>query len=435
MHSRQIEIAIAEDGTFSAEIPVITTTPAFFNFDRQAVTFYLAPGEETEVYINQREISRKDSRTLKSEKSEGNVAYYSGYMSGIANELAGLSEFMPSNDYVKMFEESAGKTLEELRDGFLQQRKQRMTEIDALKISPASKEILKGEHTLYAIENINLCPGIYRQAYIMEHKLQRDQIAEYFKNNPVNVPEDFYDIGFKDFTEINSPQLIYCTNYSNTAGNPYMRERITKATGINKGLFFELGHMADLTEQIEDFKPATEEQLAEVATYQYPFFVDILKDKNEALAKMIEANKKKSGFKKNEVGEVANEDLFASFIAPFRGKVVLVDFWATWCGPCIMANKEMKPMKEELKNEDIVYLYIAGENSPKEKWENMIPDIEGEHYRVNQKQWEYLGTTYGVRGVPTYLVVNKEGEITYKQVGFPGVGTIKTELKKQLKKD
>ena len=155
---------------------------------------------------------------------------------------------------------------------------------------------------------------------------------------------------------------------------------------------------------------------------------------NDKLLAQIEANKKKTGFRVNEAGEVANEDLFASIISKFRGKVLLVDFWATWCGPCRMANKAMIPMKEELKDKDIVYVYITGETSPKGTWENMIPDIHGEHFRVTDAQWAYLGNAMGIEGVPTYFVVDREGNIKYKSVGFPGEAKMKEELLKVLDK-
>ncbi len=63
-------------------------------------------------------------------------------------------------------------------------------------------------------------------------------------------------------------------------------------------------------------------------------------------------------------------------------------------------------MKEELKDEDILYLYITGETSPKGTWENMIPDIHGEHFRVTNDQWAYLMSTFKIGGVP-YLFRNR----------------------------
>ena len=62
----------------------------------------------------------------------------------------------------------------------------------------------------------------------------------------------------------------------------------------------------------------------------------------------------------------------------------------------------------------------------------MIPDIHGEHYRVTNKQWAYLGNAMGVGGVPTYLIIDREGNIKYKSVGFPGVAKMKEELLKVL---
>ena len=87
-------------------------------------------------------------------------------------------------------------------------------------------------------------------------------------------------------------------------------------------------------------------------------------------------------------------------------------------------------MKEELKGKDIVYLYITGETSPLKTWENMIPDIHGEHFRVTAAQWKYLCESFKVDGIPTYLMIDRDGNIKYKETGFPGVDKIKEELLK-----
>lgn len=88
----------------------------------------------------------------------------------------------------------------------------------------------------------------------------------------------------------------------------------------------------------------------------------------------------------------------------------------------------------DLEGKDIVYVFIAGENSPKETWDNMIPDIHGEHYRVTAAQWKYLSKQFSIQGVPTYIIVDKEGAVIQKHTGFPGVDTVKKELMKALEK-
>ncbi|MBQ8673831.1 MAG: TlpA family protein disulfide reductase [Bacteroides sp.] len=143
-------------------------------------------------------------------------------------------------------------------------------------------------------------------------------------------------------------------------------------------------------------------------------------------------NGQKKNYRVNQVGQVSNEELLSSILARYEGKTILVDFWATWCAPCRRANAEMAPMKKELDGKDIVYVYITGETSPQETWSNMIPDIHGEHYRLTNAQWNYLGKAYGIRGVPTYFIVSPQGEITYKSIGFPGAAKMKEELEKAL---
>ena len=64
----------------------------------------------------------------------------------------------------------------------------------------------------------------------------------------------------------------------------------------------------------------------------------------------------------------------------------------------------------------------------------MIPDIHGEHYRVTAAQWNYLSRQFSIQGVPTYIIVDKEGGCYYKIYRFPGVDTVKRELIKALEK-
>ena len=182
---------------------------------------------------------------------------------------------------------------------------------------------------------------------------------------------------------------------------------------------------------IQYFNALTEEQLAKVKTLPEPYRL-LLEAANQELLDKVEANKRKVGANIHEIEKVKNEDLFPAILSKFRGHTLLIDFWATWCGPCKMGHKEMAPVKEAWKDKDIIYIYIAGENSPEGAWKNMIPDIPGEHFRITQSQWDYLSKHLGVSGVPTYIFVDKNGNMVHKAVGFPGADEMKKQLQKAL---
>lgn len=77
----------------------------------------------------------------------------------------------------------------------------------------------------------------------------------------------------------------------------------------------------------------TETDFQEIRLMENPYYLEKLTSMNNKLIETIEANKKKTGFTINETGEVANEDLFASIISKFRGKVILVDFGQLGAAP------------------------------------------------------------------------------------------------------
>ena len=55
-------------------------------------------------------------------------------------------------------------------------------------------------------------------------------------------------------------------------------------------------------------------------------------------------------------------------------------------------------------------MYIANETSPLVTYKTMIPDIEGVHFRLNDAQWDYLCDKFKIDGIPSYVLVGKDGK-------------------------
>ena len=207
---------------------------------------------------------------------------------------------------------------------------------------------------------------------------------------------------------------------------PDNRAALAQVYGTDKGMIFDLLAAQRLAKPISEFRLLTPQQLQEAEKLQ-PVLRDAVLDMNEQLKAKIEANKKKSGYKVDRVhiSNIPADEVFNAITSAYRGKVLFIDIWATWCGPCKDAMKKTEPVKKEYAGKDVVFIYLAGENSPEATWKQMIPDIKGEHYRLTQEQWDVVGKQLGVNGVPSYVLVDKEGVIKHFSVGFPGVDVMK----------
>ena len=98
-----------------------------------------------------------------------------------------------------------------------------------------------------------------------------------------------------------------------------------------------------------------------------------------------------------------------------RGKVLVVDFWATWCEPCISEIPKFNKMSDEYKGKDVQIVGITVE-SPKEDIKPKVKEI-GMKYTVlvgNDAVQEGFG---GLVGFPTTFVVTKDWKIYHKYMG------------------
>ena len=90
-------------------------------------------------------------------------------------------------------------------------------------------------------------------------------------------------------------------------------------------------------------------------------------------------------------------------------------------------------MKKELKDKDVVFVYITNESSPEELWRKSIAPMSGYHLRMSSSYWDKLGME---GGIPQYYLYDRQGKQVLHLVGF-GDGTeiyFKEEILKALEK-
>ena len=428
-----VDVTIEADGSFTHTMNVLCTSKVYLIYQGMMTNqaeIFVEPGQVSEVYLNIREASRLKSKFHADAASYGRLYYYSGAMENVVRELHEANNLMAEyfgtvNKYD--FTQKPEVLLDEYKKNLLSKMELARKALAESSLGQAMKTYLQGELDMRLLYSLQQAPNALTTEYMNTQKNWDRETYLPFMNKILKSWSNSY-VDKELYTVLNNPVALLNSDYGIMV---VLADMIQSEYTIDEGLFTQMAETGKLYRSIKDFVPLTDVQKEEMkslpeACQQY------LSAANDKLLATIEANKKKTGFRVNETGEVANEDLFASIISQFRGKVLLVDFWATWCGPCRNANKAMAPMKEELKDKDIVYVYITGETSPKGTWENMIPDIHGEHFRVTDKQWAYLGNAMGIEGVPTYFVIDREGDIKYKSVGFPGVAKMKEELVKVL---
>ena len=161
-----------------------------------------------------------------------------------------------------------------------------------------------------------------------------------------------------------------------------------------------------------------EEKLAEIHSYVYA------KDEQQIAGEL--AGNESVFFKKYD--GVAPENILQTILDKYKGKAVLIDMWATWCGPCRAGHKTMAPMKEQMKGQNVQFVYIASPSSPPTTWQRMITDIDGDHYYLTEEQNHYILQHFESSGIPTYAIYDTKGHQTYKSIGFPGNDVIRKEL-------
>lgn len=117
------------------------------------------------------------------------------------------------------------------------------------------------------------------------------------------------------------------------------------------------------------------------------------------------------------------EQLFRKIIEPYKGKVVYLDVWGTWCGPCKDMMQYAGSAKKLFDGKDVIFLYLCNRSSDK-SWKNIIKEygLTGKiavHYNLPDEQQSAIEKFLQIRSFPTYMLIDKEGNIVDRKAPRP----------------
>lgn len=115
----------------------------------------------------------------------------------------------------------------------------------------------------------------------------------------------------------------------------------------------------------------------------------------------------------------------------FKGKIVYIDVWATWCGPCIGEIPSLKALEQKFHDKDIVFVSISIDKAKdKDKWKAMIEkkELAGVQLFADNDWNSQFVKDYGIQGIPRFILVGKNGEVINASADRPSSSTIEDVL-------
>ena len=419
--------SICVDGTCQVSANAILPTVATIRVNRTEIPFLAVPNDTTTVTIDLPTLTIAATHLFANDSDVKKYVWFEGKHAAIDTELQSVKTKIDVYG-VTFFDDICGMTPLQYRD-YVQQSYDRM--LAAINSNAAigtatrtlAQSILSMNYAsaLFGFKsNISMAPMIAGKRGVPRADMSIDTLS-YFKPleqlSILHSKNQRYYFHLRDFTTALRRKYI--------SADPLLDD-----IAIGKRLSSSFNRKLPLTEQ-------------QIAVARDSIANDMVRNlifanNDDLKSQLLAADEKMAEIKKTTNTssshlsiididpKMSAQQILPTITDKYKGKAVLIDFWNTWCVPCKAAMSTIRPLKEQLT--DVVYVYIADASSPVDKWGEMIKTISGVHVRLTEEQADALGKIYKFSGIPTYFVVNKEGEITYQKTSFPGVEKLKEEL-------
>ena len=97
-------------------------------------------------------------------------------------------------------------------------------------------------------------------------------------------------------------------------------------------------------------------------------------------------------------------------LASFKGTLVYVDVWATWCGPCKAEIPSLQKLEADYHGKDITFMSVSVDTD-KEAWEKMVAEKELGGVQLWADGWSKITKDYAIFSIPRFMLFDAEGNV------------------------
>lgn len=403
------EIPVQADGTFRDTIREIGDNHFYYLVENPAVQtpLYLANGTNMELTLNE-----EVSKTMVSGSQTKQTQYLIERNSFINDRINGADS--------NLFGQKPQEFKENVKAFFAELDKK-------LKAYGFDEEFVKNQEkwTNYKfIEYLTIFPTYHR----------------YTSGDEAILPDDFYaerdGIDYdnaEEFRTIDTYRDLVRSKFYTIINNPNDAENIKKfisevnalksdniRADLAKGTFQLISPSSTVNKEIFDFinKNVTDEKVKEAAKKAY-----------DVATKLIPGSPspKFSNYENFNGGTTSLDD--------FKGKVTYIDIWATWCLPCRGEIPALKELEKKFHGKDVAFVSISIDQN-KDEWKEFVKseDLKGvQLFAENAFESQFI-QDYGIRQIPTFIIIDKEGKIVNADAPRPSSNEITGLLEGLLKK-
>lgn len=120
-------------------------------------------------------------------------------------------------------------------------------------------------------------------------------------------------------------------------------------------------------------------------------------------------------------------------LSDFKGKVVMLEFWATWCTPCKASAPFLEALHQRYKDQGFVLLGISLDREDALEKVKAFVDVYGLHYPNLMDSSKKVGRLYRIRGIPSLFLIDRDHKIVMKHTGAMS-GRFNRKLSAQIEK-